>query len=444
MLQLSFEDIYEDMLEALDTSVDEPVFSKALGHVATSPEVVEFMIDLAHPEEFGDCRVLEPACGDARFLQAFSQKYGKHHEFVGVEINRKSVDQARKLVGDFATIMETDFLLYSPDQKFDIIVGNPPYGIVGDSSHYSIHSLKSRKEEYKKLTKTWKGKYNIYGAFIEKSVRLLNPGGKLVFVVPTTWMILDDFCLLRQFLNRHGRLTVFYLGNVFPKVNVSVVVLLFEKGKAGIRLYDLRNSFGKSSDVRLVSCVDKSVYGGEMVRFESEKWLSFESSGVPIRNAFQIHFAARSPEFRNSGLIKDAPSDGLVPVLTGRNLKQGYIDYDSCFSGWWMRAEDAPSLRSFYKVPHLVVGHTKGLKMVCAFDNRCYPWREEYHLIPKNDVFVDWFALERYLNSDIVQDYLCDVYRDISPHLTKSVLQKIPVPSNLFSRRLDICEGCGV
>jgi len=52
--------------------------------------------------------------------------------------------------------------------------------------------------------------------------------------------------------------------------------------------------------------------------------------------------------------------------------------------------------------------------------------------------------LEQYLISDIVQEYLCDVYRDISPHLTKSVLQKIPVPSNLFSRRLDICEGCGV
>ena len=444
MLQLSFEDIYEDMLEASDNSVDEPVLSKALGHVATPPEVVEFMIDLAQPDNFGECCVLEPACGDARFLEAFAKKYGKQHRFVGIEINRKSAEQARKLVGDFATIVEADFLLYSPSQKFDIIVGNPPYGIVGDSSHYSIHTLKSRKEEYKKVTKTWKGKYNMYGAFIEKSVRLLSSGGKLVFVVPTTWMILDDFCLLRQFLSRNGRITVFYLGNVFPKVNVSVVVLLFEKGKAGICLYDIRDSFGKSSDVRLVPCVDKSVYGGEMVRFESEKWFSFENSGVPIGNAFQIHFAARSPEFLKSGLVRNAPGDGLVPVLTGRNLKQGCIDYDSCFSGWWMRVEDAPALRSFYGVPHLVVGHTKGLRMVCAFDNRCYPWREEYHLIPKNGIFVDWFALEQYLNSDIVQEYLCDVYRDISPHLTRSVLLKIPVSLDVFSRRLDICEGCGV
>jgi adenine-specific DNA-methyltransferase len=432
MLQLGFEDMCEDTVLTPENSVDEPVFSRALGHVATPPEVVEFMVNLAQPDAFGECCVLEPACGDARFLEAFARKYGRRHRFVGVEINRKSAEQARKLVGNFATIVEADFLLYSTSQKFDIIVGNPPYGIVGDSSHYSIHTLKSRKEEYKKVTKTWKGKYNMYGAFIEKSVRLLNFGGKLVFVVPTTWMILDDFCLLRQFLSRHGKLTVFYLGNVFPKVNISVVVLLFEKGKAGIRLYDLRNSFGRFSDVRLVPCVDKSVYGGEMVRFESEKWLSFESSGVAIGNAFQVHFAARSPEFRKSKLIKDSPSDGLVPVLTGRNLKQGYIDYDSCFSGWWMRLEDAPRLRLFYGVPHLVVGHTKGLKMVCAVDWKCYPWREEYHLVPKDGISVDWFALEQYLISDIVQEYLCDVYRDISPHLTRSVLQKIPLVPDVF------------
>jgi adenine-specific DNA-methyltransferase len=93
-----------------------------------------------------------------------------------------------------------------------------------------------------------------------------------------------------------------------------------------------------------------------------------------------------------------------------------------------MRVEDAPSLRWFYGVPHLVVGHTKGLKMVCAFDQKCYPWREEYHLVSKDGISVDWFALEQYLNSDVIQEYLNDVYRDISPHLTRGVLQKIPVP----------------
>ena len=442
MQQLSFEDFGEVTVTTPVNTVEEPVFSRALGHVATPTEVVEFMVRLAQPVACRECCVLEPACGDARFLQVFAQKYGTQHKLVGIEINREAAAHARRLVGRFATIIETDFLLYYPKEEFDIIIGNPPYGIVGDSSHYPIHLLKSRKEEYKRLINTWKGKYNIYGAFIEKSVRLLSSQGKLVFVVPTTWMVLDDFSLLRRFLSQHGRLTVFYLGRIFPGVNVSAVVLLFEKGKTGICLYDFRESFGKICESQANPCVDKNLYFGEMIRFESEVWLAFERSGVPIEHIFQIHFAARSPEFRKSGLVSTTPNNGLVPVLTGRNLKQGFIDYESCFSGWWMRIEDSPRLRWFYGVPHLVVGHTKGLRMVCALDQKCYPWREEYHLVPREGISVDWIALEQYLGSEIIQEYLHEVYRDVSPHLTKTVLRRIPVPKGIIHKSTEfLCSS---
>jgi adenine-specific DNA-methyltransferase len=432
MQQLSFEDFSESTATEPVNTVKEPAFSRALGHVATPTEVVEFMVRLTQPIDCRECRVLEPACGDARFLQAFARKYGTQHKLVGVEINREAAAHARELVGKFATVIETDFLLYHPRDRFDIIIGNPPYGIVGDSSHYPIHLLKSRKEEYKKVTNTWRGKYNIYGAFIEKSVRLLSPRGKLIFVVPTTWMILDDFSLLRRFLSQHGRLTVFYLGRVFPGVNVSAVVLLLEKGKTGICLHDLRDSVGRLGDIEAKPCVDRNFYSGEMIRFENDEWLAFERSGVPIGRIFHIHFAARSPEFRRSGLVSTTPGDGLVPVLTGRNLGQGFIDYESCFSGWWMRIEDSPRLRWFYGLPHLVVGHTKGLRMVCAVDWKCYPWREEYHLVPREGISVDWSALEQYLGSELIQRYLQMVYRDVSPHLTKTVLQRIPVPDGII------------
>jgi adenine-specific DNA-methyltransferase len=432
MSQLSFEEFSDSRVISPISAVEEPSFSRALGHVATPTKVVEFMVKLAEPVSCRECRVLEPGCGDARFLRAFAQKYGTQHKLVGIEINREVAVQARKLVGRFATIIEADFLLYNPRDNFDIIIGNPPYGIVGDFSHYPIHLLRSRKEEYKKSIKTWRGKYNIYGAFIEKAVHLLAPKGKLVFIVPTTWMILDDFSLLRHFLSQHGHLTVFYLGRIFPGVNVSAIVLLLEKGKNGISLYDLRDSFGQVNESQISPCVEKDTYCGEMIRFESEEWISFEMSGLSTGQIFHIHFAARSPEFRRSGLISTTPAAGLVPVLTGKNLKERFIDYESCFSGWWMRIEDSPRLRWFYRVPHLVVGHTKGLRMVCAVDWKCYPWREEYHLVPRAGISVDWKALEMYLASETIQRYLHEVYRDVSPHLTKTVLQRIPVPEGII------------
>lgn len=404
--------------------------SRALGHISTPPEMVAFMTRLAAPPEPTNCRVLEPACADARFLKAFRQAYGDQHRLVGVELNPEALSplsvHGEGINGGEVVI--ADFLLWDTPERFDIILGNPPYGIVGDASHYPIHLLKERKAEYKRRTATWKGKYNLYGAFIEKAVRLLAPHGKLVFIVPTTWLILDDFACLRQFLAERGRVEVFYVGRVFPKVNVSAVVLRFTQGEQGLTLYDCVGRLGIGD---CPAVVRKPTYAGDLIRFETDEWLAFERSGAPLGDLFEIRFAARSPEFRKSGLVRERPQTGDVPVLTGRNLSAGRIDYETCYSGWWMRREDGMKLRRFYAEPHVVVGHTKGARLVCAVDWRCYPWREEYHLTPREGVQVDWAALERYLNSEWVQAYLQALYRDLTPHLTKTILQRVPVPKEL-------------
>jgi adenine-specific DNA-methyltransferase len=390
------------------------VEQRALGFVTTPPELVEFMTELAAPIKTR-CRVLEPACGDAPFLSAFAARYGTHHELVGIDINPAAIQAAKKRV-PFADFIEGDFLLWQPNEPFDIIIGNPPYGIIGDASHYPIYVLKDRKEAYKLRFRTWRGKFNVYGAFIEHAVNLLKPGGKLVFVVPASWLVLDDFAKLRAFLSVSGSLHVYYLGKVFQGRNVSCVVLVLEKGSKGLRLYD-----GQTL------AVEKPVYQGELIRFETPELLSFEQSGIPLGSLFEVHFAARSPEIRRHPQTSTKPCDGYVPVLTGRNLKAGWIDYEHCYSGLWFPKDAAPTLRFFYAFPHIVVGHTKGTKVVAALDERCYPWREEFHLVPKVSR-LDLPAIVKHLNSDPIQKYVQQLYRDFVPHLTTPMLVRVPIP----------------
>ncbi len=392
---------------------------RALGAVATPPDLVSFMISLASPMR-SPLRVLEPACGHAPFLRAFAERYGTHHELVGVDIDPNSVAEARRQV-PFATVLEEDFLLWQPGEPFDLIIGNPPYGIIGDASHYPIHILKERKSLYKRRFQTWRGKFNIYGAFIERAVNLLRPSGRLVFVVPSTWLVLDDFARLRQFLAREGRLEVHYVGRPFPERNVVAVVLVLQRGEQGLSLYDLRRS---------EPVVRKTSYQGELIRFETPEAIAFERQGVPLGEWLEIHFAARSPEIRRHPAVVEEPRDGLVPILTGRNLKPGWIDYETCYSGLWMPREEAPSLRFFYAFPHIVVGHTKGARVVAAQDERCYPWREEFHLVPKV-AGLDEKALVEYLNSEPVQWYVRTLYRDLIPHLTMTQLRRVPIPPEL-------------
>ncbi|GIW60477.1 MAG: modification methylase TthHB8I [Patescibacteria group bacterium] len=411
----------------MKTKKESESIERALGYVPTPPSVVEFMLGLTKPPE-NPSAILEPACGDARFLTAFRKKHGDKHQYWGIDINADIIHKYRSILPKQIQVVHDDFLLWTPQTRFDIVIGNPPYGIVGDASHYPIHLLQERKSKYKETIKTWKGKYNLYGAFIEKSVSLLKPDGQLIFVVPTTWLVLDDFEKLRRFLAERGKIEVFYVGRVFPKINVSAVVLRYTKNQNGMILYDLSDGVWQTiQTIDSYTSVFNPNYEGEMIRFATDGWQEFEEMGTPLKELFDIRFAARSPEFLKRGLVRTQPRPNDVPVLTGRNLTKHGIDYETCYSKWWMRREDAPKLRTFYGLPHLVVGHTKGTQMVCAVDWQCYPWREEYHLIPKNKT-IPLETIAQYLNSDDIQTYLKHTYRDFTPHLTKSMLEKIPLP----------------
>jgi len=377
------------------------------------------MVSLAQPPAHRAWAVLEPACANAPFLQSFVRRWGGAHHLTGVEFDSSI---SRDIGLPRARIVFADYLLWQPAERFDLILGNPPYGIIGDASHYPIHGLLAAKQQYKKQFHTWCGKYNVYGLFVEHSVRLLKPGGHLVFVIPSTWMLLDDFAPLRRFLSEQGCLDVYYMGRAFPGVSVVAVVLHFCKGdvRHRARLYDRNGALA----------VEERDYYGDLLCFRNGETRELESQcRWRMSDLFEIRFAARSPECKRSPWVSRHREDGMVPLLTGRNLKPGWIDYETNHSGLWMRREDAPRLRTFYAQPHLVVAHTRGARVVAAYDERCFPWREEFHLVPRR--LVDAPRVAAYLNSEGVQGYVATLYRDLTPHLTRTQLCRLPVPEEL-------------
>jgi len=383
----------------------------AISRAFTPSWLVARMVALAQPS--GRCRVLEPGCAHAPFLTEFAARYGDHHELVGVDIEDTYFYQS-KLNLPSAQFVQADFLLWEPNVRFDIIIGSPPYGRNG--SHYTI-------QQYKQHSHTWHGKYNIYGLFLEKALKLLEPSGKLVFVIPATWMVLDDFKLLRQYLSRY-RVEVWYLGRSLPSSKVSVCILRVRSGR-GLTLYDDQGAV-----------IDLPNWVGEMVRFLTDDWYRFEHSGVPVGSLFDIQFAARSTHIRSHPLTIETPSKGRVPVLTGRNLHAGWIDYENCYSGLWFPLCSVGELKSIYKQPHLVVAHKKGTRVVCAVDRKCYPWSDEFHLVQKRDIDLD--EVVHYLNGPEIRRYMSSVYRDIVPYLTKEMLKRVPVNLSSVASTLPI------
>jgi adenine-specific DNA-methyltransferase len=319
-----------------------------------TPEwVVDFMVSLidqskgslGQDENKKEITILEPACGLAQFLIGIKKNKSslfKRARLFGVEINKEIIDYLNILgIDNKIELVRQDYLLWEKESLFDIIIGNPPYGIPGNSYHYPIKITPETKAQYKKLYQTWYGKYNVYGAFIEKSIKSLNEDGQLIFIVPATFMILDEFRKLRQFLSRQGFTQIIYMGpDVFrPEAAVASVILNFRKsakseGSASGRKVPKLELLEYSKNNKIVKIKQNNNWYGEVITFETKRTRRIEDlCSYKLGDIYDIRISPRTPEIKvkykdyilNVKYVKGneyLPILNLGSIVFGKNFTQ--------------------------------------------------------------------------------------------------------------------------
>lgn len=152
--------------------------------------------------------MLEPSCGDG----AFSNRIPG---CIALEFDERHAP---------AGSLNIDFFAYPESQKFETIVGNPPYVRYQDI-HPETKSL-IRSELFDLRT-------NLYLFFIEKAVRHLSDGGELIFITPRDFMKTTSSVRMNKWLYEHGTIThALELGDarVFPTAVPNCLIWRYEKG----------------------------------------------------------------------------------------------------------------------------------------------------------------------------------------------------------------------
>lgn len=178
-----------------------------LGQVFTPPHIVSDMLSLVR----NNGRFLEPSCGNGAFLQNLPSNK------VGIELDSSVACKEA---------LQLDFFSYPVNEKFDTIIGNPPYVRFGD-----IRT--STKKFLKPFMSIFDERSNLYLFFIYKCILHLNDGGELIFITPRDFLKSTASAKLNEFLFRTGSITHFVeLGDkkIFANAQPNCIIWRFVKG----------------------------------------------------------------------------------------------------------------------------------------------------------------------------------------------------------------------
>lgn len=164
----------------------------------TSQDICYSVIkDLPEAKEFKSLRILEPSIGVGNFLPLLIEKYKTVNEVIidVVDIDENSINTLKLLLKTLEipkniiiNFINSDFLLYNFENKYDIVVGNPPFKkITNEKLLLALYKVGIFNTETN----------NIFSFFIEKSLKL---GNVVALIIPKSLINSPEFNKTRELL----------------------------------------------------------------------------------------------------------------------------------------------------------------------------------------------------------------------------------------------------
>ena len=264
-------------------------YRKSLGQYFTPKSIREVLLSKL-PNTIRKPKVLDPGCGTGEFLITARERF-KNPELYGWDIDKRLVDITKQVVPE-AHLKNTDALLSQDYDKYDFVIGNPPY-----------YEFSPSEEIKKKFIAVINGRVNIFNLFIYQGIRWLKEGGYLAYVVPPSMNNGAYFQKLRKFIVDNSNIEYLHIlkdPKIFHGALQSTMLLILKKGdnkgtylfkKNGILIFSEEARYLEEAFKNNVTLHDLNfeVKTGRLVWNENKKLLTNNPKGaIPLIWAHNI------------------------------------------------------------------------------------------------------------------------------------------------------------
>jgi adenine-specific DNA methylase len=283
-----------------------------------SEPIVDYMVRKLCPQK--GLKFLEPSVGDGVFLSALEDFL----PFIDIDAFDLNPDAIEKLKTKYKTqntvhfkntdtLLDQSLSLYSDfGGVYDRIIANPPYGAWQDY------------DKRKLLKKRFNGLYvkETYTLFLYRCIELLKSDGRLVFIVPDTFLNLHMHSRLREYLLKNTKIDEIALfpSSFFPGISFGYAKLcIISLQKCSNTAECLSHSFGVRTGFKKVE---------NLIRPDGEKKYYFFQKDV-LKNIDSALFISEDPEI--TSVINNAKTrigdiaDCVTGIYSGNDKRFLYV-----------------------------------------------------------------------------------------------------------------------
>lgn len=451
-----------------------------------STPILNYMTGMLHIKPHD--RILEPCGGDGVFIDKILE-CATDVQINVFELNPSAVAGLKDKYNSkpCISIKETDTLLdetiLDRSQRYDKIIGNPPYG---------ARNNEQKKELLSKLYSTLYTKES-YTLFLYACTRCLKENGELCFIVPDTFLSLHRHLLIRKYLLTNTKIKELALfpSSFFPGVNfgyANLCIITLEKSSdisQNMRNEIIvRTNFKTVEELEQKNCgvrktvSQKSVLEGvgsalifntttrvaELINGREIKRIGDMANCVtgfysgndkkylhPINNEVKNskkYVCAPKENIRATALSATEKANGiseakfLVPIVKGGNV--GYVKPNLWFMDWSAQAisEYRRSKKCRFQNPDFYFKNGIGIPMIrssrltgALIDGRLFD-QSIVGVFPKDETWVTY--LLGFFNSSVCTELI----NAINPSTNNSAnyIKKIPflAPCDAVKHRVDV------